>query len=239
MFNLTKNQRDHTCRKRTCLSPSFTHVMCHIKSWNCSEKIKFLVVPNGITLAEMHSVRFTGTAGAAGLHKKTKNGKADCFALLRWITKLKCVNSEVKSVLSHPKKGCLNWLHGTLSEPPWTLHSTRMDLWIDPSGTESCKHAIRLVTYNIYMGLWWPPAATYMRPGASPQSRRYVFTGPGEVSSLVTDPPGTPVTPCIIISIVIIRKGEERRKKKREVLHLFRCYTHTRTPTLNYKKHVI
>ena len=66
-----------------------------------------------------------------------------------------------------------------------------------------------------------------MRPGASPQSRRYVFTGPGEVSSLVTDPPGTPVTPCIIISIVIIRKGEERRKKKREVLHLFRCYTHT------------
>ena len=77
------------------------------------------------------------------------------------------------------------------------------------------------------MGLWWPPAATYMRPGASRQSRRYVFTGPGEVSSLVTDPPGTPVTPCIIISIVIIRKGEERRKKKREVLHLFRCYTHT------------
>ena len=77
------------------------------------------------------------------------------------------------------------------------------------------------------MGLWWPPAATYMRPGAPPQSRRYVFTGPGEVSSLVTDPPGTPVTPCIIISIVIIRKGEERRKKKREVLHLFRCYTHT------------
>ena len=38
-------------------------------------------------------------------------------------------------------------------------------------------------------------------------------------------PPGTPVAPCIII--ITIRKGEERRKKKREVLHLFRCYTHT------------
>ena len=25
----------------------------------------------------------------------------------------------------------------------------------------------------------------------------------------------------------MIRKGEDRRKKKREVLHLFRCYTHT------------
>ena len=43
--------------------------------------------------------------------------------------------------------------------------------------------------------------------------RRYVYTGPGEVSSLVTDPPGTPVTPCVII-LVIIRKGEEGRKEK-------------------------
>ena len=49
------------------------------------------------------------------------------------------------------------------------------------------------------MGLRWPPAAAYMRPGAPPQSRRYVYTGPGEVSSLVTDPPGTLVTPCIKI----------------------------------------
>ena len=32
--------------------------------------------------------------------------------------------------------------------------------------------------------------------------------------------------PCISIEI---RKGEDRRKKKREVLHLFRCYTHTHT----------
>ena len=48
------------------------------------------------------------------------------------------------------------------------------------------------------------------------------------VSSVATDPPGTPVAPCIIIiTIIIIRKGEDRRKKKREVLHLFRCYTHT------------
>ena len=35
-----------------------------------------------------------------------------------------------------------------------------------------------------------------MRPGAPPRSRKYVFTGPGEVSWLVTDPHGTPVTPC-------------------------------------------
>ena len=68
----------------------------------------------------------------------------------------------------------------------------------------------------IYMGLWWPPAATYMRPGAPPQSRRYVCTGPGEVSSLVTDPPGTPVTPCKIRSFTSIQM----------------VHTHTYTQTL-------
>ena len=53
--------------------------------------------------------------------------------------------------------------------------------------------------------MWWPPAATYMRPGAPPQSRKYVYTGPGEVSSLVTNPPGTPVTPCKIRSFTSIQ----------------------------------
>ena len=42
---------------------------------------------------------------------------------------------------------------------------------------------------------------------------RYVYTGPGGVSSLATDPPGTPVAPCRL-----------------EVLHLFRWSTHTQTP---------
>ena len=44
-----------------------------------------------------------------------------------------------------------------------------------------------------------------MRPGAPPQSCRYICTGPGEVSSLVTDPPGTPVTPCKIRSFTSIQ----------------------------------
>ena len=46
-----------------------------------------------------------------------------------------------------------------------------------------------------------------MRPGAPPQSRRYVYTGPGGVSSLVTDPPGTPVTPCTNIYYYIMTAG--------------------------------
>ena len=49
-----------------------------------------------------------------------------------------------------------------------------------------------------------------MRPGA-PQSRRYVYTGPGEVSSLVTDPPGTPVTPCKIRSFTSIQMAHTHR----------------------------
>ena len=69
-----------------------------------------------------------------------------------------------------------------------------------------------------------------MRPGASPQSRRYVFTGPGEVSSLVIDPPGTPVTPCFI-------KRREERKIKKEKFYIYldsdvtRTHTHTHTHT--------
>lgn len=37
-----------------------------------------------------------------------------------------------------------------------------------------------------------------MRPGAPPKSCVYLYTGPGEVSSLVFEPPGTPVTPRYI-----------------------------------------
>jgi len=63
-----------------------------------------------------------------------------------------------------------------------------------------------------------------MRPGASPQSRGYIYTGPREVSSLVTDLPGTPVTPRIYIYI----------QKVIEVLHLYRCVTHTYQGVCNH-----
>ena len=59
-----------------------------------------------------------GTAGTAGLSKRLTNRKADCFTLLKRITKLKCVNSEFRSVDIHPKQGCLNWPYGTMSESP-------------------------------------------------------------------------------------------------------------------------
>ena len=57
---------------------------------------------------------------------------------------------------------------------------------------------------------------------------RYVYTGPGGVSSVATDPPGTPVAPCIIINLELERERTKEEKEREEVLHLFRCYTHTR-----------
>ena len=52
---------------------------------------------------------------------ETRN-KAGCFTLLKRITKLKTVNSEVKSVNSLPNRGSLQWVHGTVSELPWKSH---------------------------------------------------------------------------------------------------------------------
>ena len=75
----------------------------------------------------------------------------------------------------------------------------------------------------MYMGLWWPPAATEMRPGAPPKSRGYVCTGPGEVSSLVTDPCGTPMTPGNIW----------KKEYRRSFTILFRCYTRAHTHTVD------
>ena len=54
--------------------------------------------------------------------KRLENSKASCCNLLRWTTKLKCVSSEFQTVDTHPKEGCLKWLHGTMSEPPWKSH---------------------------------------------------------------------------------------------------------------------
>ena len=58
------------------------------------------------------------TAGAAGRRKMVQNRMADCFPLLKRITRLKCVNSEFNSVNIHPQRGCLKWPYGTMSEPP-------------------------------------------------------------------------------------------------------------------------
>ena len=47
---------------------------------------------------------------------------------------------------------------------------------------------------------------------------------------MATDPPGTPVAPCIKFNLKLERERTKEEKEREEVLHLFRCYTHTHTP---------
>ena len=50
------------------------------------------------------------------ISKKVQKRMADCCTLLKRITRLKCVNSEFKSVNIDPNWCCLNWPYDTLSE---------------------------------------------------------------------------------------------------------------------------
>ena len=72
-------------------------------------------------------------------------------------------------------------------------------------GNRIPSRAIRfeLITHiYIYMGLWWPPAATYMRPGAPPQSRRYVSPVPGRCLRWSPTPPGPRWPPALKTHII-------------------------------------
>ena len=48
---------------------------------------------------------------------------------------------------------------------------------------------------------------------------------------MATDPPGTPVAPCINFNLELERERTKEETEREEVLHLFRCYTHTHTLT--------
>ena len=106
---------------------------------------------------------FTRTARAARNRKMVVNGMANCFTLLRRITKLKCVNSEVTSVHILPKQGCPRLA-------PWHHAGVTMEITLDKNG--SChwsvgnripSHAIGLELYiYIYIYIWdHSPAGTF------------------------------------------------------------------------------
>ena len=118
--NHQKKESPHL--KVVCLPDSCIKCCCHESSEAAAKRRRFLIVSNNVTLEECNSRGSQGTIGAAGLSKRLINRKADCCPLLKRITKLKCVNSEFKTVDTHPEEGCLKWLHGTMSEPPWKSH---------------------------------------------------------------------------------------------------------------------
>ena len=95
----------------------------------------------------------------------------------------------------------------------------------DPAGTEFCDMHISILTkirmsIYIYMGLWWPPAASYNCAQVRHHSPAGTFTRvPGRClrwSPTSQGPRWPPAYRCISI----------------EVLHLYRCVTHTHTHTL-------
>ena len=73
-----------------------------------------------------------GTAASCSTLRPTgEKRKADCFTLLRRITRLKCVNSEIQSNVGSyylerysPKGSC------HLDEPTWVTHLLRTAFWI-------------------------------------------------------------------------------------------------------------
>ena len=86
------------------------------------------------------------TAGSLGqpdrqdIPKWLRNGKAVCFPLIRRITNFKMsIPKSSQSTVTLKRVAPSLQYHGTMSEPPWILHQARMNLWIDPSGTESCN----------------------------------------------------------------------------------------------------
>ena len=69
-----------------------------------------------------------GTAGSAGHSESGANGKASCCTLLKRITNLKCVNSAVRTVITHLKRVASNGSmapcrshHGNHTRQEWII----------------------------------------------------------------------------------------------------------------------
>ena len=112
-----------------------------------------------------------------------------------------------------------------------------VDHWSDPLGTESQNMQLDIYIYMcvcvciyIYIGYGVHQLRLKMRPGAPPKRSRYVYTGPGEVSSLIADSLGTLVIPCfcIFLKIMIYNAPPSKFYVCSDVSH---THTHTRTHT--------
>ena len=135
------------------------------------------------------------------------NRKASCCTLLKRITKLKCVNSEFKSVDIDPNWGCLNWPYGTMSESPQESHQTRMDHYMirQELNPETCRLDGKLA------------GTSERRPFLISQIKASAF-----VSARLAMIPGTP---CVI------QKGRGRKEEKeRSFTSVQMLHTHNLSP---------
>ena len=125
---------------------------------------------------------------------------------------------------------------------PWHHVGATMEITLDkngslydPAGTESWNMQIRNcdnranVSCSSLGFLAWPLAILENSSGRYAELIRLCIPY-NQVASLDVVPDCMPrpwlyaTSPC-----TRLKKGEDRRKKKREILHLFRCYTHTHT----------
>ena len=86
----------------------------------------------------------------------------------------------------------------------------------DPAGTESWNMQIRYETMTHFRKNW------QVRHGDQPWYHKHwigVFVG--------TWPIHAPGAPCIKFNLELERERTKEEKEREEVLHLFRCYTHT------------
>ena len=97
MFNLTRNQSDHTCRKETCLVPSIVHhsKSCAAKKTVSGSSERLHVRRVGIGEGHQHG-------RSSGISKKADKRKANCSTLLPRITRLKMsIPTSSQSTLAH------------------------------------------------------------------------------------------------------------------------------------------
>ena len=144
-------------------------------------------------MASLNRDAFTGfikDSRKRGTSQKVQNGKASCCTLLKRITELKCVNSEFKTVDTHPEKGCLKWLHvGATME----ITLGKNGSLYDPAGTESWNMRIRNcdnranVSCSSLGFLAWPLAISENSSCRYAWLIRPCITREARVSSLVVD----------------------------------------------------
>ena len=89
MFDLTRNQRDHTCRKRTCLLPFVVNVMLNFKNASCSDKKEVSGSSDRLHLKEQIT-GIPGTTGAAGLRQRHKTVRPTVSLYLNELLIQKC-----------------------------------------------------------------------------------------------------------------------------------------------------
>ena len=111
-------KRKKTTPESVSLTP-FMEVAAGLKEFFClCDPIKRLWLFRQSLESEGESSQVQlGQRERGDIAKKVMNGKADCFTILKRISRLKCVSSGFRSS-TFSKMGSLKWVHGTMSNRP-------------------------------------------------------------------------------------------------------------------------